>query len=151
PPNLQTNSTLKKKTRAPEKTPKPETPLPAASLMDSNTSSYATADSKTPAPNAMITPSHFLLMATDAPSKPPMASDDVAIRPQMNALNMTYRMRPMRSPLKTAIRRRRRAATSPRRSNSPRWSRPDPAAPPRRRDRPASAALRSRYGLAGRW
>src|SRR5215471_21152129 len=38
----------------------------------------------------MITPSHFLLMATDAPSKPPMASDEVAIRPQTNALNMTY-------------------------------------------------------------
>src|SRR5215831_8634848 len=89
-PKLPMSASLPKKTSAPAKNPNAGNPLPAASLMDSNTSSYATADSKTPAPNAMITPSHFLLMATDAPSKPPMASDEVAIRPQTNAMNMTY-------------------------------------------------------------
>src|SRR5215831_3626897 len=89
-PKLPMSASLPKKTSAPAKNPNAGNPLPAASLMDSNTSSYATADSKTPAPNAMITPSHFLLMATDAPSNPPMASDEVAMSPQRNALNMTY-------------------------------------------------------------
>ena len=38
----------------------------------------------------MITPSHLSLMATDAPIHPPMVSDEVAMSPQANALNMIY-------------------------------------------------------------
>ena len=93
PPIRPMIKSAKKNVNAPRKKPSAGKPLRPAKCTASKTSSYATAETSTPAPKPMIKPSVRLLKFSHDAKRPPTMSEDPATKPQKNALPIAPTMR----------------------------------------------------------